>query len=134
MICVDIHPRRRRLFLLTLGVVELFFISMAGSMYYFDAHHPTGTLLYAITAVLAILLLASVGMLVRWVGVGMDEFQRAVLVRALLWGLAATCAICGIWVLFSRSMPTVHMPLGAIPVVFLFSSLAAKLVVKSHYQ
>jgi hypothetical protein len=127
-------PRQRRFLLVTFGILELFFVSMAASMYLFGAHRPAGALLYAITTVLGLLLLASVGMLVRWVAVGMDEFQRSVLIRALLWGLAAACAICGVWMVLERTLEVRHMPILAIPLVFLFSSLAAKLVIKFDYR
>ncbi len=134
MIFQNYNPRQRRFLLLTFGLVELFFISMASSIYYFDTRHPVGGVLYGMTAVLVILLLASVAMLVRWVAVEMDEFQRSVLVRALLWGVAGTCAICGVWMVLERSVPAAHMPMAAIPLVFLFSSLAAKFAIKFGYR
>ncbi len=105
-------------------------VVFVGAMFWVDRAKLTGGMLWVMAALTLLPVLGFIGVLGRYLGEEVDEFHRGLVVRCLLWGLAAVMAtVCfhGFLQLFGwkGSWPAV-IELGA----FLVAMLVAKLTYK----
>lgn len=64
----------------------------AGAIVWIDHAKLTGEMLWVMAAVTMLPVLGFIGVLARYLGEEVDEFHRQLVVRCLLWGLAAVMA------------------------------------------
>ncbi|HXC94728.1 MAG TPA: hypothetical protein VNU92_03460 [Edaphobacter sp.] len=67
------------------------------SKWSFRHFHPTGLVVYLLAILPALPMVGSLAIVGLYVAEETDEFERSILVRSILWGLAAALAISSIW-------------------------------------
>jgi RsiW-degrading membrane proteinase PrsW (M82 family) len=68
-------------------------LAVLGTTIYVHAHHPTGLMLYALSAIPAFCIFAMLGVVVIYLRDEKDEFQRVLAVRSLLTAAFAILAL-----------------------------------------
>jgi hypothetical protein len=68
-------------------------LAVLGTTFYVHAHHPTGIMLYALSAIPSFCIFAMLGVVVIYLRDEKDEFQRVLVVRALLTAAFAILAL-----------------------------------------
>jgi hypothetical protein len=79
-----------------------YLLAVLGTSFYVKAHHPAGIMLYALSAMPALCILAMLGVVVIYLRDEKDEYQRMLVVRSLLTASFAILAI-GAFTDFLRS-------------------------------
>jgi len=67
------------------------------SKWAFQHFHPTGFRVYVLAALPGLPMVASLFVVGLYIKEEVDEFQRAILVRAILYGLAASFVVSTVW-------------------------------------
>jgi hypothetical protein len=68
-------------------------LTTVGTTVFVDRRHPVGAELYALAALPTIPIVCMLAVLAMYVARVRDEFQRAMVVRSLLWAIGATLAV-----------------------------------------
>jgi hypothetical protein len=79
---------------------------------------PTGALLYAAALAPAVPILVAIWAVGRYVMEETDEYQRLILVRAMLWATGATLAVTTVWGFLETYARAVHAPASGIFMLF----------------
>jgi hypothetical protein len=107
-----------------LVVYELVFV---GTMFWVDRAKPAGTMLFMIALLPTLTVLGLIATLGRYLGEEVDEFHRQLVVRCLLWGVAAVmtsvCFHCFLQLFGWKGSWPAGVELG----VFVLAMLVAKL-------
>ena len=77
--------------------MTLYVLFLIGAVWAFPHYHPTGLLAYLLAILPALPIMAVIGVVALYITEEQDEFQRALLVRALLWAIGLTLAATTAW-------------------------------------
>ncbi len=124
------NAAKKRLIRHGAAVLVAYEVMFVVSMLLVDRIKPTGAMLWVMAGLPTIAVLALIAVLARYLGEEPDEFHRQLVVRCLLWGLAAVMtSVCfhGFLQLFGRKG---NWPAGVELGMFLLAMLVAKVTYK----
>jgi hypothetical protein len=88
------QKRYIRRFMLTMAA---YMVLILGASYAFAHFHIAGLAAYALAIAPGIPLLGVIAVIGLYLAEEKDEFERSVLVEAMLWGIGFTLALCSVW-------------------------------------
>lgn len=107
---------------------------LMASLNYIHAHHPQGWLLWVLAVAPALPIVALIGVVGLYVTEETDEFQRVVLMQAMLWGGGVTMAAATVWGFLENVGLVQHFPLYLTFPVFCAAYALARPLVRWRYQ
>ncbi|MDB5458045.1 MAG: hypothetical protein JWP92_3630 [Caulobacter sp.] len=93
-----------------------------------------GPLVWALALAPALPLLAAIAVTGLYVIEETDEFLRAMLVQAMLWGIGLTLAVCTVWGALENAHLIPHLPLYLVFSMFCVAMGLAQPVVRWKYR
>lgn len=127
-------PAIRRYILRFFTAMTLYVIFLVGAVWAFPRYHPTGLLAYLLAILPALPIMAVIGVVALYVTEEQDEFQRALLVRALLWGIGLTLAATTAWGFLEVFSLAPHLDLYLVFPLFCVLAAAANGIVRLNYK
>ena len=97
MICIP-HSKAGRRYVYRLAptmLAYILFLFIAQST--FHHHHPTGLLAYFLAVLPALPLIGSLVIVGLYISEESDEFERSILIQAMLWGLGGALSVGTVW-------------------------------------
>jgi len=82
-----------------------------GSLWSIRRMHPEGLLLWGLAVAPAVPIIGAIAAMGLYLVEETDEFQRAVLVQSMLWGIGITMAFCTAWGFLENVGLVPHLPL-----------------------
>ncbi len=87
------NPAQRRYMRRGRIAIAAYFVLFFGAFTFVNQAHPRGVLLYAVAALPALPMLSLLLVVGRYLREERDEFQRDLVIRCLLWGIAAMLVV-----------------------------------------
>ena len=97
-------------------------------------HPPQGPLLWLLAVAPAVPILAAIAIMGRYLVEETDEFLRAILAQAMLWGIGVTLAACTVWGFLENADLLPHPPLYLIFPLFCAAMGLAQPLVRRSYR
>jgi hypothetical protein len=117
--------------LITMGLYVVFLITADWG---FHRYHPTGWATYLLAILPALPVIGVIVIVGLYLAEEKDEFQRAILVESMMWGIGATLSVTTAWGFLEVFVPVPHFnPFWVFP---LFCGVvgAAKGLLRLRYQ
>ena len=90
-------PARRRYEVRVVVAMLVYVAALLGDVWLFKHQPPHGALKYALAILPALPLVAVIASLGVYLADESDEYQRALMVEAILWGTGATMVVASVW-------------------------------------
>jgi len=97
MTCLPMNPAVRRFYLRTATTVGTYIAAFIFAALYFSRFHPHGYCAYLLALLPAIALAGFIVTIGLYLAEDKDEFQRDLMVQALLWGLGGVLVFTSAW-------------------------------------
>ena len=127
-------PAVRNYILRFFTAMTLYALFLIGAVWAFPRYHPACLLAYVLAILPAIPIMAVIGIVALYVTEEQDEFQRSLLVRALLWGIGLTLAATTAWGFLEVFSLAPHLDLYLVFPLFCVFAGAANGVVRLTYR
>jgi hypothetical protein len=111
-----------------------YFLVLMGSLTLLDNAHPSGALLWIVAAAPAIPILGVLVVMGLYLKEEPDEFERAVHVEAMLWGLGVVLAVTTVWGFLSNARVVPAPPLFLVFPLFCAAWGASQPFIRRRYQ
>jgi hypothetical protein len=109
-------------------------VVLFASLHIIRAYDPQGPLLWLLGVAPAIPVIAVIAVMGLYLMEETDEFQRAILIQSMLWGIGITLALSTAWGFLENVGALPHFPLYLIFAVFCGAFGLAQPFVKRRYQ
>jgi hypothetical protein len=129
-----ISTAEKRYLVRLLPAVMLHAVMLFASVWIIRHHDPQGLLLWSLAIAPALPILVAIGATGLYVVEETDEFLRAVLVQAMLWGMGLTLAGCTIWGALENGALIPHLPPYMVFSIFCAAMGMAQPVVRWRYR
>lgn len=90
--------------------MALYIVVLLSCVFAIDIWAPTGPLLWALAVAPALPMIGIIVVMGLYLVEETDEFQRTVLVQALLWGIGITLAAASVWGFLENERLVPHLP------------------------
>lgn len=80
-----------------LTAMAFYVVFIMGAGFAFRLYHPTGAVTYLLATLPSLPIVVSLVIVGRYLGEEKDEFQRHLLVQAMLWAIGGTLAVTSVW-------------------------------------
>jgi hypothetical protein len=107
---------------------------LAGVMWLFQTHPPTGALKYVAAIAPAVPLLVVIWLFGRYLYEEKDEFRRWQQILALLLAVGVTLGVCIVWGFLEAFAGVAHVPLYHVATLFVVSQSLSALIVSMRYR
>jgi hypothetical protein len=97
MICTPKSKARRRYISRLLPTMVLYILFLFIAQWTFHHLHPTGIVAYLLAVLPALPLVGSLAIVGLYVAEESDEFERAIIVQSMLWGLGGALSVGTVW-------------------------------------
>lgn len=97
MNCMKMNPAIRRYLFRFITAMSAYVALLLAVGRYFQKFHPHGPLAYVLAVLPAIAIIGSIVAVGFYLAEEKDEFQRNLLIQALLWGLGGVMAVTSVW-------------------------------------
>ena len=97
MICSAKNEAVRRYNYRFLTAMAFYVVFILGAGFAFRLLHPSGAMAYLLAVLPSIPIVVSLVIVGRYLGEEKDEFQRHLLVRAMIWAIGGTLAVTSVW-------------------------------------
>jgi hypothetical protein len=125
MTCIDKNPAQRRYLLRFSPTMASYLILFATADSVFRRHHPVGLAAAALALAPALAIVAGIVVVGIYIGEEQDEFQRALFIRSILWGVGVTLAFTTVQGFLELFTPIQRFPLYAVyPLMWIVVALA----------
>ena len=104
------------------------------SIWWIKHRDPQGPLLWVLALAPALPIIAVIAIMGLYVVEETDEFQRSILVQAMLWGIGVTLAGCTAWGFLENVELVPHLPLYMVFPIFCLAMGLAQPLVRWRYQ
>lgn len=104
------------------------------SLWWIRHQNPQGPLLWVLAVAPALPIIAVIAIMGLYLIEETDEFVRATLVQAMLWGMGATLAGCTAWGFLENVDLAPHLPLYMVFPIFCAAMGLAQPIVRWRYQ
>jgi hypothetical protein len=118
-----------------LTAMAFYVVFITGVGFAFRLNHPTGPLAYLLATLPSLPILVSLWVVGRYLGEEKDEFQRHLLVQAMIWAIGGTLGVTSVWgflEVFVGAAP--HFQLYLVFPMFWFFAGIAVAVLKLRYR
>ena len=135
MICSTKNEAVRRYNYRFLTAMAFYVVFIMGAGFAFRLYHPTGAVAYLLATLPSLPIVVSLGIVGRYLGEEKDEFQRHLLVTAMIWAIGGTLAVTSVWgflELFVVPFPQFQLYL-VFPMFWFFVGICAA-VLKLRYR
>lgn len=117
-----------------LPMMLAYVVVLTVSLWTIRHHHPQGPLLWLLAVAPALPVIGVIVVMGLYLIEETDEFVRAMLVQAMLWGLGVTLAGCTAWGFLENVDLVPHVPLYLVFPIFCGSMGLAQPIVRWKYQ
>lgn len=127
MTCSTRNEAVRRYNYRFLTAMAFYVLFIVGAGFAFRLYHPTGAPAYLLATLPSLPILVSLGIVGRYLGEEKDEFQRNLLVQAMIWAIGGTLAVTTVWgflELFVAAVPRFQLYL-VFPLFWFFAAISA---------
>jgi hypothetical protein len=97
MICAPQSKAGRRYISRLLPTMLLYVVFLFFAEWMFHHVHPTGVVVYLLAVLPALPLVGSLAVVGLYIAEESDEFERSIIVQAMLWGLGGALSVSTIW-------------------------------------
>lgn len=104
------------------------------SIWWIKHQDPHGALLWLLAIAPALPIIAVIAIMGLYVVEETDEFQRSILVQAMLWGIGVTLAGCTAWGFLENVELVAHLPLYMVFPIFCLAMGLAQPLVRWRYR
>lgn len=105
--------------------MALYVVFLLLAVWAFPRYHPAGLLAYLLAILPALPIIGVIGVVALYMAEEPDEFQRALLVRAMLWGIGLTLAATTAWGFLEVFRLAPHLDLYLVfPLFCVFAAIA----------
>ncbi|HET7103106.1 MAG TPA: hypothetical protein VFI20_03380 [Terracidiphilus sp.] len=127
-------PAERRYLYRFLVAMACYTIFLIAAKEAFPRLHPSGAPAYALAILPAVPIIAVIAVVGLYIGELKDEFQRSMLVQAMIWGIGVTLAATTAWGFLELFSLAPHVPLYMVFPVFCVFAGIAQGVLKLRYR
>ena len=120
MDCSPKNPAARRYFYRLLTAMAFYVVFLVPAVWAFSRYHLTGGFAYLLAILPALPIVGMVVVVGLYLAEEKDEFQRAVLAQALLWGIGATLSVTTVWGFLENFVQVPHLDLYLVFPLFWF--------------
>ncbi|MFP5227449.1 MAG: hypothetical protein ACLGXA_07440 [Acidobacteriota bacterium] len=117
-----------------LTAMGLYVIFLVGAVWAFPRYHPTGLLAYLIAILPALPIIGVIGVVALYMTEEPDEFQRVILIRAMLWGIGLTLAATTAWGFLEAFSLAPHLDLYLVFPLFCVLAAISNGMVRLRYR
>jgi hypothetical protein len=110
----------------------VFILSFWGFHYYHI--HLAGSLAYLCAFMTSLPILGFIVVYGLYLAEEKDEFQRAICVQSMLWGIGATLAVTTFWGSLEKIAPVPHMDISSVQFLFLVVMVIAQWLIRWSYR
>jgi hypothetical protein len=128
------NPAIRRYLVRFLITMSFYVIFLVTAVEAFHRYHPTGALAYVLAILPALPVIGVIVIVGLYLREEKDEFQRAVLVESMMWGIGATLSVTTAWGFLENFVPVPHFDLFMVFPLFWGVVGFAKGLLKVKYQ
>jgi hypothetical protein len=114
--------------------LAVYAVVLAGVMWLFQSHPPTGALKYLAAMAPAVQLLAVVWLFGRYVYEETDEYRRWLVILTLLIAIGLVLSICIVWGFLEAFAGIPHVPLYHVATLFVVAQTVASVIVSLRYR
>jgi hypothetical protein len=118
-------------FLIVMGLYVVFLITAVRG---FHVYHPTGWAAYLLAILPALPVIGVIVIVGLYLSEEKDEFQRAILVESMMWGIGATLSVTTAWGFLENFVPVPHFDLFLVFPLFWGVVGVAKGLLRLKYQ
>src|SRR5476651_1877313 len=111
MICTTQNAAVRRYSWRLLGAMLTYALFLCLAVWEFTHRHPTGAFAYLLAVLPSLPIIGGLVVVGQYLAEEKDEFQRAVLVQSMLWGIGATLAVTSVWGFLENFIQVQHFDL-----------------------
>jgi uncharacterized YccA/Bax inhibitor family protein len=97
MICSTKNPAQRRYFRRFFVTMLLYTLFLVTAVLVFVHHHPTGPLAWLLALLPALAIIGQIAAFGLYLAEEKDEFQVAIGVQSMLWGIGGTLSVTVVW-------------------------------------
>lgn len=127
-------PAVRRYLYRFFGMMGLYVAFLSAAVWVFSHQHPSGIPAYALAILPSLPIIGGIVVIGLYLAEEKDEFQRAVLVHSMIWGMGATLSFTTVWGFLENFVHVPHMDLYLVfPLFWFFVGLFTP-VVKARYR
>jgi hypothetical protein len=128
------NPAMRRYLYRFLTAMALYVIFLIAAAEGFPRYHPTGFPAYLLAVLPALPIIAVIAIVGLYIAEIKDEFQRSVIIQALVWGIGATLAATTAWGFLEVFSLVPHAPLYLVFPLFCVCAGVSNGVLKLRYR
>ena len=125
---------QRRMRRRSIPIIALYFALFFLVDWLFYQHRVHGPGIWLLAVLPAFPLIGAIFLLGQYLREETDEFNRAVITEAMLWGTGLTMALTTAWGFIEMFIPGVHVPLLWVFPAFCLSFAVSKLLVRRRFQ
>ena len=134
MVCLPKNPATRRYLYRFLATMMFYVVFLVGAVWAFPRYHPTGVLAYLLAILPALPIVGIIVVVGLYLAEEKDEFQRALLVQAMIWGIGATLSLTTAWGFLEVFQLVPHIELYLVFPLFCVLTGFASGMLKARYR
>ncbi len=127
-------PAMRRHQLRVWPMLAVYAAVLAGTLWLFQTHPPTGVLKYAAAMAPAVPLLAVVWLFGRYIYEEQDEYRRWMQILALLIAIGVTLSVCIVWGFLQALTGAPTVPLYHVATLFVVAQSLGSMIVWARHR
>jgi len=128
------NQAQRRLRRHGFSIVALYFVLFFAVNWLFSEHRVQGFAIWLLAVAPALPLIGAIILIGRYLHEESDEFKRAVITEAMLWGIGLTMALTTAWGFIEMFIPGMHISVLWVFPVFCVTLTFGKLLVRRRFQ
>ena len=134
MFCLPKSAATRSYLFRFLPTMGFYIVALVSVVLVFRHHHPTGFIAYLLAILPAIPIIGVIAIVGLYLSEEKDEFQRALLVQSMVWGIGATLAFTTAWGFLEAFTEIPHLqPYLVFPIFCAFGGISSGLL-KLRYR
>lgn len=134
MFCLPKNAATRRYLYRFLATMSLYVVFLVGAVWAFPRYHPTGALAYLLAILPALPIIGGIVVVGLYLAEEKDEFQRALLVQSMIWGIGATLSLTTAWGFLEVFQLVPHIELYLVFPLFCALTGFASAMLKARYK
>lgn len=134
MICGVSNAAIRRYQSRFLITMLFYMVFLFAAVWAFPRYHPTGALAYLLAILPALPIIGGIVVVGLYLAEEKDEFQRSVLVQAMIWGIGATLSLTTAWGFLEVFKLAPHIELYLVFPLFCVLTGVASSILKARYR